>query len=339
MQSPRKSENRQQEVSEISRNLKILARELEVPVVCASQLNRAVEMRSDKRPLLGDLRESGCLTGDTLVTLATGERHPIAELVGATPEVMALDGWSIAPRRASKAWKVGRKQVFKLTTATGRVIRATKAHPFLKLDGWMPLGNLAVGDRIGIPREIRAAAPPLSILAATKGNTNLDTIPEEIWFQVRAKMKERGISQREMARLRGTTYGGTSHFRFAPSRPLLQQYGELLEDPELKEIASADLYWDRVVSIEPDGVEDVYDMTVAGTHNFVANGVVCHNSIEQDSDLVMFIYRDEVYNPDTEARGEAELILAKHRNGPTGTIRLAFMNQYTKFASIAKAPL
>jgi replicative DNA helicase len=120
MQSPRKSENRQQEVSEISRALKILARELEIPVICASQLNRGVEYRSDKRPLLGDLRESG--------------------------------------------------------------------------------------------------------------------------------------------------------------------------------------------------------------------------SIEQDSDLVMFIYRDEVYNPETENRGEAELILAKHRNGPTGLVRLAFMNQYTKFASIAKGP-
>ena len=61
-------------------------------------------------------------------------------------------------------------------------------------------------------------------------------------------------------------------------------------------------------------------------------------AIEQDSDLVMLLYRDEVYNRETEARGEAELILAKHRNGPTGTVRLAFMNQYTKFASIAKGP-
>jgi replicative DNA helicase len=79
-------------------------------------------------------------------------------------------------------------------------------------------------------------------------------------------------------------------------------------------------------------------MTVEGTHNFVANGFILHNSIEQDSDLVMFIYRDEVYHPDTEARGEAELHVAKHRNGPTGKVTLAFMNQYTKFASIAKGP-
>jgi replicative DNA helicase len=93
---------------------------------------------------------------------------------------------------------------------------------------------------------------------------------------------------------------------------------------------------DLIVSIEPDGVEDVFDMTVPGTHNFIANDVVVHNSVEQDADMVMFIYRDEVYNPDTESKGEAELIIGKHRNGPTGTIRLAFMNQYTKFASIAR---
>src|SRR5213076_3506137 len=59
-------------------------------------------------------------------------------------------------------------------------------------------------------------------------------------------------------------------------------------------------------------------------------------SIEQDADLVMFVYRDEYYNPeDTESAGIAELILAKHRNGATGTEKLAFQNRYAKFAHLA----
>jgi replicative DNA helicase len=58
--------------------------------------------------------------------------------------------------------------------------------------------------------------------------------------------------------------------------------------------------------------------------------------IEQDADLVMFIYRDEYYNPETENPGVAEIIVAKHRNGPTGKIELTFLDRYPKFASKAR---
>jgi replicative DNA helicase len=59
-------------------------------------------------------------------------------------------------------------------------------------------------------------------------------------------------------------------------------------------------------------------------------------AIEQDADMVMFLYRDEYYNPESDDKGIAEVIVGKHRNGPTGRIQLAWMEQYTKFASLAR---
>jgi len=60
-------------------------------------------------------------------------------------------------------------------------------------------------------------------------------------------------------------------------------------------------------------------------------------SLEQDADVVMFLYRDEVYNPESPDKGSAEVIVAKHRSGPIGTKRLVYLGQYTRFDNAARS--
>jgi replicative DNA helicase len=142
-----------------------------------------------------------------------------------------------------------------------------------------------------------------------------------------------------MASLRGTSYSGSAHFKFAPSRSTVLDYATLLEDENLRRAATSDLFWDRVVALEPLGDQEVFDLTVPGPACWLADGIVSHNSgaLEQDADVVVLIYRDDVYNkdPNSPDAGTAELILAKQRNGPTGTVKLAFLREQTRFANLA----
>jgi len=187
------------------------------------------------------------------------------------------------------------------------------------------------GPRVEPGIELRVA------LEGIVGNTNVDTIPREVFEKVRERMRARGVTTRAMAALRGTSYGGTSHFQFAPSRTIVADYARLLEDNELLDIATSDLFWDRVIAIEPLGEEEVFDLTVPGPASWLADGIVSHNSgaLEQDADIVLMLWRDKEDTPP----GAPRLIhgsVAKNRNGPTGTFSLLFASEQARFFS--KAP-
>jgi replicative DNA helicase len=140
-----------------------------------------------------------------------------------------------------------------------------------------------------------------------------------------------------MAHARGTAYGGSAHFKFAPSRQTIASYARELQSAELALAAESDVFWDRVVAIDDGGEEEVFDLTVPGPASWLADGIVSHNSgqIEQDADLVMFIYREEYYEKESERPGEADIIIAKHRNGPVGDVVLTFQKEYPKFMNYA----
>ncbi|TMG57693.1 MAG: replicative DNA helicase [Chloroflexi bacterium] len=538
----RGDDNRVQEVSSISRAMKGLARELRVPVLAISQLSRAPEQRPDKRPILSDLRESGCLAGDTPVYLPdTGAHVPIKDLVGKSGfRVLALDKgwWRMDCKRVTSVFATGIKPVFKLTTQLGRSVRATANHKFLTMEGWRRLDELKVGHHIATPRIIQGPdqdtmsraelgllghligdgctlpthaiqyttkdptlaeevvglatevfgetvrprihqertwiqvyLPPtrhlthgvrnpirvwlenlgafglrsyekrvpeevfrqsalgvacflkhlwatdgcvrltrdhdaaiyyassserlardvlslllrlginarisrhsqgvkgrdqfhvtlsgqtemlafltiidvvgqekvahkaliLEYLKTREGKTNRYIIPSAVWqLFARPAVAAGGMTQRNMQARLGMSYMGHSIFGQNLSRSRARRLSEAVESREIGLLGSSDVYWDRIASISPDGVDEVYDLTVGSLHNFVANNIIVHNSIEQDADLVMFLFRPEYYKSD-EKPGVAEVHVAKHRNGPTGTIELKFRRDHTRFYNL-----
>jgi replicative DNA helicase len=200
-----------------------------------------------------------------------------------------------------------------------------------------PVGR-PVGHAVEVPapddqrrflQEIGATGPGgrdaqrlLAVLRRRNGRPVIDTVPVHVWQRVSAVLTDRQAA------------GAAEPGRHA--EPPLGRVTALLAAAHLDVLAVNDLLWDEVVAVEPAGEEDVYDATVLGTHNFVANGIAVHNSIEQDADMVILLHREDMYERESPRAGEADFIVAKHRNGPTDTITVAFQGHYSRFVDMAQ---
>jgi replicative DNA helicase len=431
MSSGKRVESRQQEVSEFSRAIKLLAKELEVPVIAISQLNRGSEQRTDKKPQMSDLRESGCLPASTRILRAdTGAEVTMGELFaeGArdVPVWSLDDSLRYVPRVMTHVFPTGRREVFELRLASGKTVQATANHPFLTYDGWRPLGEVAEGARLAVPRHVPAPTEPVCTddlastfpLSSRVFSVGKQTIASTLWslwrnhggvdsdadgrgtiwlrtdsprdlddvsrlllrfgisVEIRGAslrvvdvddqrrfLQEIGFPGEDAARMLRRVLAETDRRKTSASRDvgawrqvedllrepvsagagtsvgtqLLRRMSSLLATDDLEITATNDVLWDRVVSITSVGEQDVFDATVLNGHNFIADGVAVHNSIEQDADMVVLLHREELYERESPRAGEADFIVAKHRNGPTATITVAFQGHYSRFVDMAQS--
>ena len=185
------------------------------------------------------------------------------------------------------------------------------------------------GESAVAAAQLRSALRAAKAEKAAPGSSGM----YNAWDEVRGLLENR-VSVGDDSSLSAVANGGTVTMT-RPPQSRLEEVISALDTHDLDMMAMNDLYWDRIVSIEEDGVEEVFDATVVGAHNFVANGVTVNNSIEQDADMVILLHREDVYDKESPRAGEADVIVAKHRNGPTKTIVVAFQGHYSRFANMA----
>jgi replicative DNA helicase len=212
----------------------------------------------------------------------------------------------------------------------------TYGHPQWTLDVTGVEDQSRFVDEIGVHGERGArVVEARSRLAQMKAVGRFDTVPSEIWTRVRDVLNDRAMTLHRMQALVGTGSRGDLTDQICPSRSRVRRIAQVLDDAQLEMLATNDVYWDTVTQIESVGFRPVYDATISGTHNFVANGTNIHNSIEQDADVVILLHREDAYERESPRAGEADLIIAKHRNGPTATVTVAFQGHYSRFVDMA----
>lgn len=151
------SRNRHEQQGEVARDTKEMAGDLDIPLLALLQLNRKVEERDDKRPMLADLRD--CVTGETLVTLADGRRVPISDLAGTRNIAVISPDGAIAE---AEAWEVGTREVVEVQLRSGRRVRCTGRHRLRGASGWVRVQDLVLGSRIAVLRTLPEPPDPTS---------------------------------------------------------------------------------------------------------------------------------------------------------------------------------
>jgi replicative DNA helicase len=138
--------------SMISKGLQQTARDFNIPIIGLSQLNRADKKSKVHRPVLGDLRQSGCLGGDTLIYCQSLERRiRIKDLIYHKKFTILSNKGDNMEKESKKCWRTGSKQIYKIKLSNYQEISATENHKFLSVDGWKPVSELSTTDKIAIP--------------------------------------------------------------------------------------------------------------------------------------------------------------------------------------------
>ena len=140
--------------------------------------------------------------------------------------------------------------------------------------------------------------------------------PNEVRARARRLMREHGLGLIVIDYLQLMQVGGTKENRVTEISEISRSLKSLAKELKVPVIALSQL--NRSLEQRPNKRPVMSDLRESG-------------AIEQDADLIVFIYRDEVYNEDSPDKGTAEIIISKQRNGPIGTTRLTFLGQYTRF--------